>query len=61
LNYKIAVLSGDGIGPEVVSQGTEVLSQVAALYGFQVEFEEGLVGGASIDAHGQPLTDSVLK
>jgi len=61
LNYKIAVLPGDGIGPEVVREGTELLKQVAGLYGFQVELEEGLVGGASIDAHGKPLTDSVLK
>jgi len=55
------VLPGDGIGPEVVREGTELLRQVAGLYGFQVELEEGLVGGASIDAHGKPLTDSVLK
>ena len=58
---KILVLPGDGIGPEVVREGTELLRQVAGLYGFQVELEEGLVGGASIDAHGKPLTDSVLK
>lgn len=61
MNYRIAVLPGDGIGPEVVREGSQLLSQVAALYGFQVEFEEGLVGGASIDAHGKPLTDPVLK
>ncbi|MGH7772368.1 MAG: 3-isopropylmalate dehydrogenase [Candidatus Binatia bacterium] len=61
MNYKIAVLSGDGIGPEVVSEGTQVLSQVAALHGFHVEFVEGLVGGVSIDAYGKPLVDSVLK
>ena len=61
MNYNIAVLPGDGIGPEVVREGTQVLRQVAGLYGFQVELEEGLVGGASIDAHGKPLTDSVLK
>ena len=61
MNYKIAVLAGDGIGPEVVREGTEVLNQVASIYGFQVQYEEGLVGGASIDATGQPLTDPVLK
>jgi 3-isopropylmalate dehydrogenase len=61
LNYKIAVLPGDGIGPEVVKEGTQVLSQIASLYGFRVEFQEGLVGGASIDAHGKPLTGPVLK
>lgn len=61
MNYKIAVLPGDGIGPEVVKEGTQVLSQIASLYGFRVEFQEGLVGGASIDAHGKPLTGPVLK
>jgi len=60
-HYKILVLPGDGVGPEVISVGTQVLSQVAVLYGFEVEFEEGLVGGASIDAYGRPLTDPVLK
>ena len=59
--FNIAVLPGDGIGPEVVREGTEVLSQAASIYGFQVQYHEGLVGGASIDATGQPLTDPVLK
>jgi 3-isopropylmalate dehydrogenase len=61
MNHKIAVLPGDGIGPEVMEQGTGVLQQVARLYGFGVELEEGIVGGASIDAYGKPLTDPVLK
>ena len=49
MNYKIAVLPGDGIGPEVMREGVAVLKQIAALYGFAVELEEGLVGGASIE------------
>lgn len=61
MNYKIAVLPGDGIGPEVMREGTQVLKQAAQLYGFTVELEEGIVGGASIDAHGKPLIDSVLN
>jgi 3-isopropylmalate dehydrogenase len=61
MNYNIAVLPGDGIGPEVMREATEVLKQAARLYGFGVGLEEGLVGGASIDAHGKPLIDSVLK
>ena len=61
MNYKIAVLPGDGIGPEVMGEGTQVLNQVAKLYGFTVELEPGVVGGASIDAHGKPLTDAVLN
>ena len=61
MGYKIAVLPGDGIGPEVVREGTRVITQAAELYGFGVELEDGLVGGASIDAYGKPLTDSTLK
>jgi 3-isopropylmalate dehydrogenase len=61
MTYKIAVLPGDGIGPEVMAEGTQVLKQAAKLFGFSVELEEGIVGGASIDAHGKPLIDSVLK
>ena len=48
MNYKIAVLPGDGIGPEVMGEGTQVLEQVAKLYGFGVELEHGIVGGGSI-------------
>jgi 3-isopropylmalate dehydrogenase len=61
MSHKIAVLPGDGIGPEVMGEGTRVLKQVAGLYGFTVELEEGVVGGASIDAHGKPLIDAVLN
>src|SRR3989441_5384650 len=61
MNYKIVVLPGDGIGPEVMREGTQVLMQAAKLYGFGVELEYGIVGGASIDAHRKPLTDPVLK
>ena len=61
MNYKIAVLPGDGIGREVMEEATQVLSQAGKLHGFSVELEEGIVGGASIDAYGKPLTDSVLK
>lgn len=61
MSYKIAVLGGDGIGPEVTREATEVLQHVAAIAGFDVEITHGLVGGASLDAFGKPLTESVLK
>jgi 3-isopropylmalate dehydrogenase len=61
MNFKIAVLPGDGIGPEVMGEGTHVLQQVGKIYGFSVNLEYGIVGGASIDAHGKPLTEAVLK
>jgi len=53
---RIVVLPGDGIGPEIASAALEVLQAVAA----DLEFDERLFGGASIDAHGTALTDEVL-
>src|ERR1700691_2175816 len=53
---KIALLPGDGIGPEIIPPMLEVLSAV----GTELEYEEHLFGGASIDAHGIALTDETL-
>jgi 3-isopropylmalate dehydrogenase len=52
---RIATLPGDGIGPEVMAAGLRVLAAVA-----EADVEEHVFGGASIDAHGTPLTDEVL-
>lgn len=52
---KIAVLSGDGVGPEVVREAVKVLKTVGARFGIPTEFEEGVVGGAAIDREGTPL------
>lgn len=57
---KIALLPGDGIGPEVVVQSVKVLKAAAARFGFSLEFEEGLIGGAAIDATSSPLPQSTL-
>jgi 3-isopropylmalate dehydrogenase len=59
-NRTVLLLPGDGIGPEVVGQARRVLEWVAAKRTFAVACDEGLVGGASIDAHGVPLTDATL-
>ena len=53
---KIAVLAGDGIGPEIVKQALKVL----AALGERFEIEQALVGGAAYDAHGHPLPDATL-
>ena len=58
---KIVTLPGDGIGPEVVASGVEVLQAVASKYGHQLAYEQRLVGGASIDAYGTALTEETLK
>ncbi len=60
-NFKIAVLPGDGIGPEIVREAVKVLNVLGTRHDAAFEIEEALVGGASIDANGVPLTDSTLE
>ncbi len=57
---RLLLLPGDGIGPEVMVQARRVIDWLAERRDLRFEIEEGLVGGASIDAHGVPLTDEVL-
>ncbi len=57
---RLAVLPGDGIGPEVVGAALEVLEKAEGLFGFRIEKKNYLVGGCSIDAHGVPLTDQAM-
>ncbi len=55
MTRKIAILSGDGIGPEIIAEAVKVIHCLQREYDFQVELEEALVGGAAIDATGGPL------
>jgi 3-isopropylmalate dehydrogenase len=57
----IAVLSGDGIGPEVTSQGVAVLAKVAGKFGHQLMFNEALAGGIAIDKNGHPAPDETMR
>ncbi|MBQ5623039.1 MAG: 3-isopropylmalate dehydrogenase, partial [Alistipes sp.] len=57
-NVKIAVLSGDGIGPEIVAQAVKVVDAVAAKLGYNISYEEAKVGAAAIDAVGDPYPES---
>ena len=59
--YRIAVLKGDGIGPEIVTEALRVLERSAEKGGFAVRFEEALLGGAAIDATGVPLPEETVK
>jgi len=61
MNYKIAVLPGDGIGPEVVDQGLKVLGAVAEKFNFEFETTFGQIGASSIDATGNPLPDDTIE
>lgn len=60
-NYNIFILPGDGIGPEIVGEAVKVLKFVEDKYGVTFTLNEGLIGGASIDVNGVPLTDDTLN
>lgn len=58
--YNICLLKGDGIGPEIVNEAVKVLDCVADKYGFQVNYDEALLGGSAIDAKGTPLPQETI-
>ena len=60
MEYKVGVISGDGIGPEIVTEAKKVLDQIGKTYGHVFRYEEILMGGCSIDATGEPLTDAAI-
>ncbi len=60
MECKIAVISGDGIGPEIVREAKKVMDAVAVKYGHHITYTDVLMGGASIDVHGVPLTDQAI-
>lgn len=57
----IAVLAGDGIGPEIMKQGIAVMDAIAAKFGHQVEYHEALCGAHAIDAVGDPFPEATFK
>lgn len=61
MNYKIAVIKGDGIGPDIVDQAIKVLDKVSTKFGHKFEYTEVLAGGAALDATGVPLPDETVK
>ncbi len=61
MELKITCIPGDGIGPEIVAEAKKVLEKVAAVYGHTMNFTDILMGGASIDVHGVPLTDEAIE
>ncbi len=60
-SFRITLLPGDGIGPEIMTVAVAVLKQVGAQHDIEFEFTEALLGGAAIDATGLPLPDATLE
>ena len=60
MEKNIAVIKGDGIGPEIVTEAMKVLDAVAKKYNHTFNYTEILMGGCSIDATGVPLTDEAI-
>ena len=61
MNKNIAVIKGDGIGPEIVTEAMKVLDKVAEKFGHTFTYDQLLMGGCSIDVHGVPLTDETIE
>ncbi len=59
--YKIAVLKGDGIGPEVVCEAIKVLEAAGKVYDIKFQFDEALIGGCAYEKYGKPLPDDTIK
>lgn len=60
MRLKIGIIKGDGIGPEIVTEAMKVLDKVGEIYGHAYEYKQLLLGGASIDVHGVPLTEETI-
>lgn len=60
MNFKITLLPGDGIGPEVVGEAVRVLETIASKYSHTFNFQDRLMGGCSIDKYGKSITDETL-
>ena len=61
MKLNIGVIKGDGIGPEIVTEAMKVLDRIAEVYGHECVYIQLLMGGASIDVHGVPLTDETIS
>ncbi|MDO4555580.1 MAG: 3-isopropylmalate dehydrogenase [Lachnospiraceae bacterium] len=61
MEYNVGIIKGDCIGPEIVDEAMKVLDKVAEKFGHVFHYEQLLLGGASIDEYGVPLTDDTLK
>ena len=61
MSLRIGIIKGDGIGPEIVTEAIKVLEKAGKVFGFSCEYEQLLLGGASIDMYGVPLTEETVE
>ena len=61
MTFNVGVIRGDGIGPEIVTEAVKVLDAIGTKFGHEFKYTEILMGGCSIDATGEPLTDAAIK
>ena len=59
--YKVALIKGDGIGPEIIDEAVKVLDAVSVKEGFEITYKEALLGGASVDVTGEPITQETIE
>ena len=59
--YKIALIRGDGIGPEIIDEAIKVLDAVSSEEGFELNYNDLLMGGAAIDVLGEPLPEENVQ
>lgn len=60
-NYKVTLIPGDGIGPEIVAEAVKVLDAAGEKFGYSLDYTKILMGGCSIDEYGEPLTDEAVN
>lgn len=60
MNYQVAVIPGDGIGPEIITEAKKILDKIGKKYAHTFTYTDVLMGGASIDVHGVPLTEEAI-
>ena len=61
MNLKIAVLPGDGIGPEIIEQAVRVVDAVGRSFGYHIDYRYGLAGAAAIDRTGKPYPEETHR
>ncbi|BCD67926.1 3-isopropylmalate dehydrogenase [Nitratiruptor sp. YY09-18] len=59
--YTVALIKGDGIGPEIIDEAVKVLDAVSVKEGFEITYKEALLGGASIEVTGEPITEETIE